>query len=182
MNSTNRKKGQPASLQRQSGIVLMASLIMLVVMTLLVTSMMGNVTLQEKVSGNLRSKIRTFEVANSAVKRQWTWDGIINDLTGSETALDARTRNYDTDYADTNGDGTADINMPVKISICYAGEAPAAGLGLNANIAANNQTAVYHQFKVAGQALLPNHNAVSQIQVGGFLVLPKANIAANCAF
>jgi hypothetical protein len=168
--------------EKQAGIVLMASLVMLVVMTLLVTSMMGNVTLQEKISGNLRAKLRTFEVANSAVKRQWTWDGVINDITGSETALDSRTRSYEADFSDLDGDDDADITMPVDITICYAGETSASGLGLDANIAANNQIAVYHQFKVAGEASLPSHSAITNIQVGGFLVLPKANYAANCTF
>ncbi len=160
----------------------MATLVMLVLMSLLVTSMLGKVTLQEKVSGNLRAKIHTFEVANSAVKRQWTWDGIVNDLTGSEQPLAARTRNYEADYADLDGDDSADITMPVTVSICYAGEVQGAGLGLNANIAANNQTAVYHQFKVAGKATLPNYNAATNVEVGGYLVLPKANIAPNCTF
>ncbi len=170
------------SRQRQTGIVLMATLVMLVLMSLLVTSMLGQVTLQEKVSGNLRTKIHTFEVANSAVKRQWTWDGIVNDLTSGEQPLAARTRRYDADYSDLDGDDTNDVTMPVTVSICYAGEVQGAGLGLDANIAANNQTAVYHQFKVAGKAALPNHNATTNVEVGGYLVLPKANIAPNCTF
>ncbi len=176
-NNTSCHRGQ-----RQSGIVLMATLVMLVVMSLLVTSMLGKVTLQEKISGNLRAKIHTFEVANSAVKRQWTWDGLINDLTGSETPLAARTREFDTDYADLDGDDNKDINMPVEVSICYAGEVQGAGLGLDANISANNQTAVYHQFKVAGKATLPSYSAKSNVEVGGYLILPKADIAPNCAF
>ncbi len=174
----NTVSGQP----RQRGIVLMATLVILVVMSLLVTTMLGKVTIQEKISGNLRAKIHTFEVANSAVKRQWTWDGIINDLTGSENPLDARTRSYDADYDDLDGDDASDVDMPVSVSICYAGEAQGAGLGLDANIAANNQTAVYHQFKVAGKATLPGYNATTNIQVGGYLILPKSNITPNCTF
>jgi len=126
-------------------------------------------TIKGPISGNLRAKIHTFEVANSAVKRQWTWDGIINDITGSENPLDARTRSYDSDYDDFDGDDSSDVDMPVSVSICYAGEAQGAGIGLDANIAANNQTAVYHQFKVAGKATLPGYDF--DAHVGGIFYL-----------
>lgn len=160
----------------------MTALVMLLLMSLLAGSMLGKVTLQEKISGNLRAQLRTYEVASSAAKRQWSWDGIINDITGSETALDERERNYETDYADVDGDGTTDMTMPVTVSICYAGEASGAGLGLDANISANNQAAAYHQFRVASEVQLPSHNATSRVELGGFMVLPKVGRSATCTF
>lgn len=50
------------------GFALITALLMLVVLTLLGVSMMGGVSLQEKMSGNSREKTRAFEAAQAALQ------------------------------------------------------------------------------------------------------------------
>lgn len=56
------------SQHRQSGVVLVAGLFFLIVMTLVGVAMVKNVALQEKISGNAREKLRSFEAAELALK------------------------------------------------------------------------------------------------------------------
>ena len=52
----------------QNGFVLIASLLILIVMTVLAVSMFHSVGLQEQMAGNLREKARAFQVAQSTLQ------------------------------------------------------------------------------------------------------------------
>ncbi len=56
------------SQHRQSGVVLVAGLFFLIVLTLVAVAMVKNVTLQEKIAGNAREKLVSFEAAELALK------------------------------------------------------------------------------------------------------------------
>lgn len=62
-----------ASQRQDRGFVLIASLLILVVLTIIAVAMFRNFGLQEKMAGNLREKTRAFELAQSALKQAETW-------------------------------------------------------------------------------------------------------------
>lgn len=62
-----------ANQRRDSGFVLIASLLILVVLTIIAVAMFRNFGLQEKMAGNLREKTRAFELAQSTLKQAETW-------------------------------------------------------------------------------------------------------------
>ncbi len=55
-------------MKRQSGVVLIGGLFFLLVMTLIGVAMVKNITLEEKIAGNTREKLRSFEAAEMSLK------------------------------------------------------------------------------------------------------------------
>lgn len=69
---------------KQRGFILVASLIMLVVLTLLAVSMFGGLTSDERMSGNYREKTRAIEAAQVALDGAQSWMGVTGNVyTGS---------------------------------------------------------------------------------------------------
>lgn len=62
-----------ASHARQRGFVLIASLLILVVLTIISVTMFRSFGLQEKMAGNLREKAKAFELAQSALQQAEQW-------------------------------------------------------------------------------------------------------------
>lgn len=64
---------RPACAARQSGFVLIASLLILVVLTIISVTMFRSFGMQEKMAGNLREKAKAFELAQSALQQAEQW-------------------------------------------------------------------------------------------------------------
>lgn len=61
------------SLQRQRGIVLISSLLLLLVVTIMALSMFRGFGMQERIAGNVREKQRALQAANSAMQYAEWW-------------------------------------------------------------------------------------------------------------
>jgi len=59
---------QPGTLKNQSGVVLVISLVMLLLLTLIGITGMNSTTLEEKMAGNMRDRNIAFQAAESALK------------------------------------------------------------------------------------------------------------------
>ncbi len=145
-------------LTRQEGVVLVASLFVLLVITLLTVSTFKDVNLQEKMAGNYRVKARTFEAANAAAQEFWLK---LMTLQGTEQVTDVRTRDLNTEFdVDTDGDGTVDADLTVAISICYDGTEVAPG---------TDEEYVSYKFFVTADGSDPS-GARSQVRQGGYVI------------
>lgn len=144
---------------KQSGAVLVASLIFLLIVVAISTSMFRDVGLQEVMSGNYRSKNRTVHVANSAIREQWA--NLLN-LLPAEQATDARTRSHNNAYdQDLDGDVlTMEIDMTVDVAVCFDGTGTAPGT--------DSEFRAY-KFVIQGTAS-DQSNANSQLQQGGYII------------
>ena len=154
----------------QSGVVLIASLLLLLIVTILGLSTSRDIVLQEKMSSNFRMKTLTFETANSAVQDQWP--GLMQTNAG-ETVTEIRTRAFNADYdQDWDADGTADLDFTVGASICYRGTDIAPGT--------DSDFAAY-LFEMTTQADEPN-GTVSQVRQSGYIVAEATDtvLPASC--
>ncbi len=163
-NHSTRYRAQPPRAGKEQGIVLVASLLLLLIVTMLGLSAFRDISIQEKVSSNFRMKTMTFETANSAVQDQWPSLMVV--LPG-ESMIDARTRVMDTDFdLDWDGDGTTDMDLDVDADICYRGVDIAPGT--DADFAA-------YLFEMTTEASDPN-GAVSQIRQTGYIIAEATDI------
>lgn len=155
----------------QSGAVLVASLVFLLIVTIVTTSMFGDVGLQETMSGNHRVKSRTKHVANSALREQWV--NLLN-LASGEQATDARTRSHHTAYdQDLDGNSsTQEVDMTVDVAVCFDGTTLAPGTDSE-----------FRAYKFIIQATASdNANATTRLEQGGYIVAPSpaAPLARTC--
>lgn len=156
---------------QQSGAVMVASLVFLLIVTIVTTSMFSDVGLQETMSGNHRVKSRTKHVANSALREQWV--NLLN-LTPGEQATDARTRSHPTAY-DQDLDGNAltqEIDMTVDVAVCFDGITLAPGTDSE-----------FRAYKFIIQSTASdNSNATTRLEQGGYIVAPApaADLAITC--
>lgn len=157
--------------RRQSGVVLVVSLIFLLIIMVLTVSMFRDVGLQEIMSGNQRSKVRTQHVANSALRETWVR---LLELEPGETATDARSRAFDALYdQDLDGDPlTQEIDMTVGVDVCYDGTAIAPGTDTDFSA---------YMFVLESRAA-DQSQATSRIRQGGYIVAPKSPtlLAVTC--
>ena len=144
--------------------MLVASLLLLLIVTMLGLSAFRDIAIQEKVSSNFRMKTMTFVTANSAVQDQWPGMMIAQ---GTESLLDLRTRNMNTDYdLDWNGDGTTDLDLTVGADICYRGMGIAPG---------TDSDFTAYLFEMTTESSDPN-GAVSQIRQSGYIIAEATDI------
>lgn len=75
MNTCNPYLHPPCAVRhaRQRGFVLIASLLILVVLTIISVAMFRSFGIQEKMAGNLREKAKAFELAQSALQQAEQW-------------------------------------------------------------------------------------------------------------
>lgn len=139
----------------QRGVVLVASLLVLLVVTVIGTSTFRDVGLQEKMAGNFRVKARTFEVTNSALQQQWIQ---LMETQGTEKVTDIRTRTADTQYDLSNAD------LAVATTTCYQGSDIAPG---------TDEDYRTYQFRVTSTAT-DSTGARSSIRQGGYVIAEKA--------
>lgn len=78
-------KPTPKSLSRQTGVALIASLIIMLVMTLIALSAMRGTTTYEKIAGSSREKQRAFQVAQDTLEYGEYW---LNANGGTTAAVD----------------------------------------------------------------------------------------------
>ncbi len=143
---------------KQRGVVLVASLLLLLIVTMLGVSSFRDILLQEKMSSNFRTKTLTFETANSLVQELWP---ALMDLEAGEGITDIRTRDAaDTYDLDWNDDGTVDLDLTAAASICYRGLGIAPGTDLDYSA---------YLFEMTANASEPN-GAASSVRQGGYIV------------
>ncbi|HNP37131.1 MAG TPA: hypothetical protein PKK10_14865 [Woeseiaceae bacterium] len=156
---------------KQSGAVLVTSLIFLLIVIVITTSMFRDVGLQEMMSGNHRSKVRTQHTANSALRESWV--NLLN-LSGGEQATDARTRTYHGIYdQDLDGDAlTQEVDMTVDVNICFDGTTIAPGT--------DTDFAAY-KFDIQSTAV-DQSGAITQLLQGGYIIAPAppTSLATTC--
>lgn len=159
------RNGDVVNGHRQSGAIMVATLVILLIITIISVSMFRDIGLQETMSGNYRSKSRTLHVANSALREQWV--NLLNLLPG-EDATDARNRSYPAIYdQDLDGDPlTIEVDMTVDVAICFDGNAIAPGTDTEFEA---------YKFQISSTAS-DNSNATSQLAQGGYIVAPKATV------
>lgn len=164
MSFAKQLRAQPPRVPKQQGIVLVASLLLLLIVTLLGLSAFRDIAVQEKVSSNFRMKTMTFETANSAVQDQWPGVMIVD---GTESLLDVRTRTMNDEFdLDWDGDTTIDLDLTVGAEICYGGVDIAPGT--DADFAA-------YLFEITTESSDPN-GAVSQIRQSGYIIAEATDI------
>ena len=155
----------------QQGAVLVASLVLLLIITIVSTSMFRDVGSQEIMASNHRIKSRTNHVANSALREQWA--NLLN-LNAGELATDARTRTKPTDYdQDLDGDtSTQEVDMSVDLAICFDGTTIAPGTDSE-----------FRAYKFIIQSTASDGtNATTRLEQGGYIVAPApaTPLAGNC--
>jgi hypothetical protein len=157
--------------RRQSGVVLVVSLVFLLIIMVLTVSMFRDVGLQEIMSGNQRAKVRTQHVANSALREQWA---ALLDLFPGETATDARSRSFDDIYdQDLDADPlTQEIDMTVQVDICFDGTSIAPGTDTD-----YSAYLFFLESRAADQS-----SATTRIRQGGYVVAPNSPtlLAGTC--
>jgi len=159
------------TLSKQSGAVLIVSLVLLLIVTIVSTSMFRDVGSQEVMASNHRIKSRTQHVANSALREQWA--NLLN-LNAGEQATDARTRTQPTAYdQDLDGDSsTQEVDMNVDLSICFDGTTIAPGTDSE-----------FRAYKFIIQSTVSdNTNTTTRLEQGGYIVAPAPAVplAGNC--
>ena len=159
------------TISKQSGAVLIVSLVLLLIVTIISTSMFRDVGSQEIMASNHRIKSRTQHVANSALREQWA--NLLN-LNAGEQATDARTRSQPTAYdQDLDGDtSTQEVDMNVDLSICFDGTTIAPGT--------DSEFRAY-KFIIQSTAT-DNTNTTTRLEQGGYIVAPAPAVplAGNC--
>lgn len=146
---------------QQSGAVLIASLVLLLIVTIVSTSMFRDVGSQEIMASNHRIKSRTQHVANSALREQWA--NLLN-LNVGEQAVDARSRSFPTIYdQDLDGDtSTQEVDMTVDVDICFDGTTIAPGTDSE-----------FRAYKfILRTTASDNTNATTRLEQGGYIVAP----------
>ncbi len=109
---------------QQQGLVLIASLFLLLVITALAAGIFSNINLQMKMAGNYSDHASSFEVANAAIQNQWPGLPI---TAAGETITEVRTRTLHDTY-DLTGSGA---DYDVSVEICYLGSTQALGSDLS---------------------------------------------------
>ena len=146
---------------KQTGAVLIASLVLLLIVTIVSTSMFRDVGSQEIMANNHRVKSRTQHVANSALREQWA--NLLN-LSGTEQAVDARSRSFPTIYdQDLDGDATTqEVDMTVDVDICFDGTTIAPGTDSE-----------FRAYKfILRTTASDGTNATTRLEQGGYIVAP----------
>ena len=146
---------------KQTGAVLIASLVLLLIVTIVSTSMFRDVGSQEIMVNNHRVKSRTQHVANSALREQWA--NLLN-LSGTEQAVDARSRSFPTIYdQDLDGDATTqEVDMTVDVDICFDGTTIAPGTDSE-----------FRAYKfILRTTASDGTNATTRLEQGGYIVAP----------
>ena len=146
----NRKQQRAG---QQHGVVLVASMLLMLIVTLLGVSSFRDIVLQEKMSSNYRAKTLTSETANSLVQDLWP---ALEELEAGEGLTDFRTRDRSDDY-------DLDVDMTATGTICFAGISVPPGSDVD------NQA---YLFQMTATASEPN-GATSVVRQGGYIVVKE---------
>jgi hypothetical protein len=161
---------------RQYGIALTTSLIFLVVMSALSVSMFRNISLQEKMAGNLRSQTSSFEAANSSIARNWSLPAWLGSTTNA-SAVDIKHYDIEDEFDIMRGTDKV-VDLDVDVDICFAGEALASGFSWSNDQGQSKQLmAQRYQIQAKAQDTI---NTSANIDRAGYVVLPAGGHPANC--
>lgn len=159
----------------QSGIALFSGLIFLLVLTILGVSMFGNVTVQEKMAGNFRTKIRTYQAADSSIRDVWTVADLLGNADDNDVATETRVSQMG-DLFDTET-----FTLDASSTICYGGEIPMPlSTEMNADVSEGGHVPLaHHLFGATGDANIVATHARSSIRQTGYVTRPTTGRPAS---
>ena len=146
----------PLSQQHQQGAVLLISLIILVVMTIISVSMMGNSTLEERMAANQMNEHLTLHASESATEIMVADTDTLSQALTSATPI---TVSVDV--------GNSAITASAELS--YQGAANPSGWSMGVN----QGTFMAHTIKTVGTATKTNANATTSTAQGITRIGPK---------
>ena len=129
------------NLQRQRGVALVISLVLLVAMTILGVATLSGTRLNEKITSNAQQKAIAFEVAESAIVSVWNKEYLSQAVTsnpldvGNDPApiqSQESDTGFDSDY-DQDKDGKNILDINGTLTVQYCGEVTPVGSDLNAD-------------------------------------------------
>ena len=181
------KKLMIVKVEKQQGMALIVSLVLLVAMTLVGIATISSTRLNEKVASNTQQKAITFEVAESSIATVWT----VTDLLGSVEELPAGVYNdpdpvapvgmaarLSADFDQSNALGkNVDISASVTIQYCGEQLVPV-GAGLSAD--ESSVRLVGALFDVNGVAEISGSHARSDHRQRGYVIRPQTGRTGVC--
>ena len=146
--------------QKQEGVALVVSLVLLVAVTILGITTLSGTRLNHKITSNAQNKAIAFEVAESGLAAVWRQDYLLASIKDTSNALnnpvplvrpDADT-GMNTEFDITGGHGSTDIEGVLTVQYC--GEGQPVGSSLNAD--KSNPGTVYLLVDVNSVATINN--------------------------
>jgi len=177
------------TLDRERGVALIISLIVMAVLTVLGITALSGTRLNERAASNAQQKSIAFDAAESAIAFGWSIDNMMASIdsrspsaynypapvspVGAEalsTVLDQR--------ADSSGPLTVDVSSTVTIQYCGESTRPAR-TGLSADETDMNMSGL--QFDVLGSASIEGSLARASHVQRGMMVRPSTGRTGNCS-
>ncbi len=125
--------------QKQEGVALVVSLVLLVAVTILGVTTLSGTRLNQKITSNAQNKAIAFEVAESGIAAVWRQDYLMAAISDSSNALNdpaplpspEADTGLNNDFDFDNSDGRTDIQG--ELTVQYCGEGQPVGSSLNAD-------------------------------------------------
>jgi len=175
--------------QKQQGMALAISLVLLVAMTIVAIATLSGTRLNERLSSNAQQKAISFEAAESAIGSTWTVDAMLDSLDAipidqyndpdpiEPPGLNA-TLSEAFDQTATDG-ATKSVDITATASIQYCGETT---LPTGSDLSADESKLQYigATFDVNGTGAIAGSKAYSDHIQRGYVVRPKTGRSGNC--
>ncbi len=172
---------------RQRGLALVVSLVLLVAMTIIGVATLKSTRLNEKISGNAQQKAISFEAAESAIATMWdaqsltsTLEQIPNGIFNNPLPVvpAGLADQLSADFDQTNEHGVS-VDIDAGVTVQYCGElALPAGTGASADESEVQLQGIV--FDVNGFASIAGSNARSDHIQRGYVIRPKTGRTGNC--
>lgn len=179
-----------ATPQRQSGVALAISLVLLVAMTILGVATLSSTRLNERITSNAQQKSLAFEVAESAINSVWTVNDMMTSIDAiptssynnpaaiSDAALDsALSQDYDQNSSRSGGGKSVDLDATVTVQYCGESALPE-GTTLSADESEIQMTGLL--FDVNGVATITNSSTRADHLQRGAIIKPKTGRTGAC--
>jgi len=176
--------------QRQAGVALAISLVLLVAMTILGVATLSSTRLNERMTSNAQQKSLAFEVAESAINSVWTVSDMMTSIDAipsssyndpvaiSNAALDsALSQDYDQDSSLSGGGKSVDLDATVTVQYCGETALPQ-GTTLSADESDIQMTGLL--FDVNGVATIANSSTRADHLQRGAIIKPKTGRTGAC--
>lgn len=178
---------QIKSADKQQGVALAVSLLLLVAMTIIGVSTLTGTRLNEQVASNAQQKAITFEAAESAISTVWDAEEMMKAVElfpvtpyHNPSAVEGADLDVDlsANFDQTHG-GMISVDIAADISIKYCGESVLPeGSSLSADESKLQMVGLL--FDINGDASISNSKARSNHLQRGILVRPKSGRTAEC--
>lgn len=178
---------QNYSNQRQEGLALAVSLVLLVALTLIGITTLQGTRLNEKIASNSQQKAISFEAAESSIASTWNVDALLGSLklipenqidNPDSVLLDDLSRQLSESLDQTNNFGkNVDINSVISVQYCGEQQVPRS-TSLNADDSVISLAGTL--FDVNGVATIDGSGAHSDHVQRGYVVRPKTGRKGSC--